>query len=167
MKSDSCKKSSKITDEQVLSLYGQKTVKEIAEELGVSRTAVLNRAKRLGITRREKRKKIDSEVERRQGEEIVKRVQEFKPQLMEWIKTLEQDVNDYQTLEKYLKDRIDELVNSTGEERERIERSFQQLLRIKDAKFKRLACFMLLIGAFYDADGFGWGEKLYSKAFSR
>jgi DNA-binding Lrp family transcriptional regulator len=167
MESDSCRKSAKITDEQVLALYGQKTVKEIAEELGVSKTAVLNRAKKMGITRREKRKKVDAEVKRQQGKEIVKRVEEFKPQLMEWIKALEQDINDYRSLERHLKDRIDEQVNSHGVRPECIERDFEQLFRIKDAKFKRLASLMLLIGAFYDAGAFGLGEKMYPKASSR
>jgi DNA-binding Lrp family transcriptional regulator len=161
MDSTNHKRKGKITDEQVLALYGKKPVNEIAKELGVSRTAVLDRARKLGITRREERKKVDQEVRRKQGEEIVKRVDEFKLQLQEWFDALEQDVNDYLRMEHYLKDRIQEMINAGRVRPERIEQSFEQLCKIKDRKLKRVCCLAILISAFIDSDS-DWGKKLFS-----
>ena len=151
----------KSTDERMLALYGEWSVKEIAEELGVSKTTVINRAKKLGLTRREKRKRVDEEVRRLQGQEIVKRVDEFKLQLKKWFNALEQDVDDYLCLERYWKARIDEQIKRGRVRPESIERSFEQLRKIKDDKLKRLCSLAILISAFID-DDFGWGKKLYS-----
>lgn len=139
----------KITDDQVIALYGKKTVKDIAEELGVSQTAVFDRARKLGITGRQRRKKVIEEVEQRNGEEVMRRADEFKCGLEKMFTALEKDIDDCLALEEHEKRRIDK----ESKNRWIQPKSIRRLLRLKDWKMKRMKEVMILIEAFNNRPG--------------
>ncbi|MGA3244370.1 MAG: hypothetical protein ABSE41_07135 [Bacteroidota bacterium] len=149
--------SAKMTDEQVMELYGEKSVNEIAKELGVSKTAVLNRAKKLGITRRENRKKVLEEVQRRQGEEIIKRMDEFGPQLNGWMLELQQHMADYQVMIQVLKDKSETEANKPRPNNDRVCRYFDQIRRVIRAEGKTLDQILVLFSAFVESKN-SWEE---------
>jgi predicted transcriptional regulator len=156
---------SKITDEQVMELYGTKPVNEIAKELGVSRVAVMNRAKKLGITRRERRKRVEEEIHRLQGEEIVRRAEEFRPQLAEFYRKLLADLNDYDCLKDYLKDKIEEEINDPSVDDDQINRSISQLQTLLMSWLKRVKPFLTILHAFCEADILKWQDVYNSSYF--